>query len=135
VLHRLQERAAGSFGHVVIIDEHATRNARAFQEEPGFSDAYARVVIDGDLRDPELWKRIGDIVHAHGNDPVVVLGSGDDGTNLHAALRVRSQHPGAYVIVRSFRTSPFTDEVATEAGAHPFNLGGLIESGMPEAWF
>ena len=35
VLHQLQQHAKGSFGHVVIIDEHATRNARAFGEEPG----------------------------------------------------------------------------------------------------
>ncbi len=135
VLHQLQQHAQGSFGHVVIIDEYATRNARAFEDEPGFSEDYNHAVIDGDLLNPEIWHRIGQVVRADGHDPVIILGSGDDGTNLHAALSVRKQHPGAYVIVRSFRTSPFTAEIAGEAGIHAFNLGELIESGMPEAWF
>ena len=135
VLDQLQKHTLGSFGKVVIIDDDAAGNARAFEEGLGFAHDYEYIVIEGNLRDPEIWKRIGGIVRAHGHDPVVVMGSGDDGTNLHAALRVREQHPGAYVIVRSFRSSPFTEEVAREAGAHAFDLGGLIGSGMPERWF
>jgi Trk K+ transport system NAD-binding subunit len=135
VLDQLQKHALGSFGRVVIIDENASRHSRAFADGPGFAHDYERLLIEGDIRDPEIWSRIAEIVHEHGHDPVVVLGSGHDGTNLHAALRVRDQHPGAYVIVRSFRSSPFAEEVADEAGAHAFNLGGLIESGMPERWF
>ena len=135
VLHQLQQHALGSFGHVVIIDEHANRHARVFEEEPGFADDYKRAIIDGDLLDPEVWSRIGQVVRADGHDPVIVVGSGNDGTNLHAALAIRKQHPGAYVIVRSFRASPFTAEIAQETGIHPFDLAELIESGMPGAWF
>jgi hypothetical protein len=135
VLHQLQQHAAGSFDHVVIIDEHATRNARVFEDEPGFAEDYDRAVIDGDLLDPEIWTRIDDVIRAHGHDPVVVLGSGNDGTNLHAALSVQKQHPGSYVILRSFRTSPFTAEIAEESGVHAFNLAELIERGMPSEWF
>jgi len=135
VLDQLQQLTPGSFGRVVIIDDSAGRNARVFEDGPGFSADYEQLVFDGNIRDPTIWNRIGEIVHEHGHDPVVVLGSGDDGTNLHAALRVRQQHPGAYVIVRTFRSSPFAEEVAAEAGAHAFNLGALIESGMPERWF
>lgn len=135
VLHQLQQHALGSFGHVVILDEYGTRNARSFADEPGFADDYQHAVIDGDLLDPEIWGRIGEVVRADGNDPVIVLGSGNDGTNLHAALSVSRRHPGAYVIVRSFRTSPFTAEIAVEAGAHAFNLAELIEGGMPDTWF
>jgi Trk K+ transport system NAD-binding subunit len=135
VLDQLQKHALGSFSRVIIIDDDAGRNARTFEEGPGFAQDYEYLVIDGNLRDPDLWARIGGVVRTHGHDPVVVLGSGDDGTNLHAALRVREQHPDSYVIVRSFRSSPFTEEVAREAGAHAFNLGGLIASGMPQRWF
>ena len=135
VLDQLQRNALGSFGRVVIIDESASRHARAFQDGPGFAPEYERVLIEGDIRDPEAWKQVEEIVSKHGHDPVVVLGSGNDGTNLHAALRVKRRHPGAYVIVRSFRSSPFAEEVAEEVGAYAFNLGGLIASGMPERWF
>jgi len=135
VLDQLQKHALGSFNRVVIVDDRAGAQALAFEDGPGFVGDYEYTVIDGNLRDPELWNRIGALVRAHGNSPVVVMGSGDDGTNLHAALRVRAQHPEAYVIVRSFRSSPFTEEVAREAGAQAFNLGALIAGGMPERWF
>ncbi|MEJ2204675.1 MAG: NAD-binding protein [Gemmatimonadota bacterium] len=135
VLHQLQQHALGSFGHVVIIDEDAAMNARVFDEEPGFADDYERAVVDGDLLDPELWRRIGDVVRAHGHDPVVVMGSGNDGTNLHAALMVRKRHPGAYVIVRTFGASPFTAEIAQETGVQAFNLRELVGAAMPETWF
>lgn len=135
VLDQLQRDAAGKFGPVIVLDHDATRYARAFDDGPGFRDDYQRVVIDGDLRDPDIWSHIHDILRAEGNDPVVIAGSGNDGTNLTAALAVRSAHPDAYVIVRNRRASPFTDEIAVEAGIHSFNLGQLIQSGMPSDWF
>jgi len=135
VLDQLQRYAPGKFGPVVILDHDATKNARIFDDEPGFSDDYERNVIDGDVLDPDVWARIRDAIDVERNDPVIILGSGRDGTNLQAALAVCRTHPGAFVIVRSFRTSPFTEEVAREAGAHPVNLGELIQSGMPDWWF
>ena len=135
VLHQLQVHALGSFDEVLIIDEDASKNARSFEEEPGFADDYTRSIIDGDILDPDIWERVGAKVRASGPPPVVILGSGVDGTNLHAAMLVRKQHSDAFVIIRSFRASPFTEEVARENGVHAFNLAGLIQEGMPESWF
>ena len=135
VLHELQKAAPGMFGPVVILDERATRNARAFEEEPGFSDDYERAVVDGDVLDPDVWRDINKTVSMESRPPVVIVGSGDDRTNLHAALAVSKSHPEALIIVRSFRDSPFMEEVVSEAGAHRFNLGELIIDGMPDDWF
>lgn len=135
VLHELQENAPGMFGPVVILDERASRHARAFEEEPGFSDDYERAVIDGDVLDPDVWRDINETLSLEARPPVVIVGSGDDRTNLHAALAVSKSHPGALIIVRSLRDSPFMEEVVAEAGAHRFNLGELIIDGMPDEWF
>ena len=135
VLHQLQQHAPGMFGPVVILDENASRNVRAFREHPGFADDYDRAVVDGDLLDPDIWREIGEVVSLERNSPVIIVGSGDDATNLRAALAVCRRHPSALVIVRSFRTSPYMEEVLREAGAHPFNLGELIGAGMPDDWF
>jgi Trk K+ transport system NAD-binding subunit len=135
VLKELQEKAPGRVNRVVIIDEVATRNAHAFNYQVGFADDYERRLIDGDLLDTGVWEEVGDVVRSHGVEPVVILGSGVDGTNLHAALLVRHQHPTAFVIVRSFRASPFTEEIAKEARVHAFSLAELIEAGMPPSWF
>ncbi len=135
VLHQLQQNAPGKFGPVVLVDDRATHNVRMFEEVPGFSDNYERVVVEGDLLDPEIVHGVGARVGEDGDSPVIIVGSGDDSTNLHVALSFCESHPDALVIVRSFRTSPFMEEVLREAGAHPFNLGELIVAGMPEAWF
>ena len=135
VLHQLQKNAPGMFGPVALVDERVRQSVRLFEEEPGFSDDYDRVVVKGDLLDPEVIREIGSAVGSDGDSPVIIVGSGDDATNLHAALAFCESHPDALVIVRSFRTSPFMEEVLREAGAHPFNLGELIVAGMPESWF
>jgi Trk K+ transport system NAD-binding subunit len=134
VLRLLQEHADGRFSHVVIVDERATAHARDFAEHPGFTAGYGRTLIDGDVLDPDVWDRIQAVVEREGHAPVVVLGTGVDGTNVQVALRVRKHHPDAYVIARSFRPSPFSAEIVEEAGAHPLHLGGLIGQGMPERW-
>ena len=135
VLQQLQTQAAGSFGEVVIIDTEGSRHARSFEDSVGFADSYARSVLDGDLLDPELWSVVEQVVRAHGAPPVIVFGSGSDGTNLQAALTAREQYPDAYIVVRSFSGSPFTEEITAEVGVHEFNLGDLIAAGMPERWF
>ena len=135
VLHQLQERARGSFGDVLIIDDAATRNARAFAERPGFDDDYRHAIVDGDVLDPGVWREVGEKAREMDRDPVVILGTGNDGTNLHAAFLARKEHPGAYLIVRSFRASPFTEQIAQETHLEAFDLAGLLRSGMPPAWF
>lgn len=135
VLDQLQQHAGGRFCSVVIIDEFATRNARFFDQQVGFEGGYGRLVIDGDLLDAAIWERVDEEVRRHGGEPVVIMGSGNDGMNLHAALLVRRQYPLAYVIVRSFRASPFTADIAVESGLQAFSLADLIEAGMPDEWF
>lgn len=135
VLHELQVSAPGMFGPVVLVDEHARKNVRMFEEEPGFSDDYERLVVEGDLLDPDVIRDIGETVELAETPPVIIVGSGDDGTNLHAALAFSEKYPESLVIVRSFRASPFMEEVLRESGAHPFNLGALIIGGMSDESF
>jgi voltage-gated potassium channel Kch len=135
VLHQLQEHARGLFGSVVIVDFDAAQSARLFAEQSGFAPGYEREIIDGDLRDPLVCRRISEAIQANGREPVIVVGSGDDGTNLQAALSLIRAHPGAYVIARRFRPSPFGAEVSRDSGVQPFNLADLVSRGMPERWF
>jgi Trk K+ transport system NAD-binding subunit len=135
VLRQLQEQAVKSFDEVVIVDERASAMARHFTEYPGFDDdGYTRSVLDGDVLDPAIWARIASRIGASGSAPVFIVGTGDDGINLQAALMARRRYPTAYVILRSFRLSPFTEEIAEAACVEAFHLGGLIASGMPERW-
>ena len=134
VLRHLQEQAVQSFDEVVIVDELASTMARHFGDYPGFDDRYIHSVLDGDILDPEIWAGISARIDASGSAPVIIVGSGNDGINLQAALMARRRYPNAYVILRSFRLSPFTEEIAEAACVEAFHLGGLIANGMPERW-
>jgi Trk K+ transport system NAD-binding subunit len=134
VLRELQEKAVGSFYEVVVVDARASAMARIFGEYPGFDHRYRHTVLDGDILDPEIWAGIAARVDDGGSAPVFIVGSGNDGTNVQAALMARRRYPDAYVILRSFRLSPFTQEVARDACVEAFHLGGLIARGMPERW-
>jgi voltage-gated potassium channel Kch len=134
VLHQLQQKASEAFGTVVLLDLEAEANALSFADSPGFGD-YPRHVIEGHLRHVAVWRQIDGLVAADGGAPVIVVGTGDEGTNLHTALDLRRRYPEAHITVRSFGRSPFAEDVATKTGLQPFELGELISSGMPEAWF
>lgn len=132
VLDTLQRHACDKFGRAVIMDLEAGKRAAVFAQQVGFADFYEREVIDGDLRDPRVWEQLHGL---HETEPVFVLGSGDDGTNLRTALWVNSAFPSAYVVARTFGRSPFADEVAGESGFLAFSVADLVLRSMPQSWF
>ncbi|HWN71857.1 MAG TPA: NAD-binding protein [Haliangium sp.] len=132
VLATLQELAGDKFGRVVIMDLEAGSRAAVFAQQVGFKGFYERQIIDGDLRDPRTWEAIQGLdVH----EPVFILGCGDDGANLHTALWVKSAHPHAYVVARTFLHSSFADELGREGGFLVFSVADLVASSVPGAWF
>jgi voltage-gated potassium channel Kch len=134
VLHQLQLQASDEFSVVVLLDLEANANALKFAESPGFGE-YARHVFEGHLRDPAIWQQIDEIITSDPGDPVIVVGTGDEGTNFHAALDLRRRYPNAHITVRSFSHSPFAKGVSDKTNLHPFELAELITRSMPESWF
>jgi voltage-gated potassium channel Kch len=135
VLDQLQIHAHSQFGKVAILDRDARLNALNFDEGPGFVEGHERSVIEGQLRHPEVWRQVDEVIGADVGPPVIVIGTGDDGLNLHLGLYLVRRYPGAYVIVRSFGDSPFASDVAAETGVLPFQLAELVTHSMPRAWF
>ncbi|MCA9686213.1 MAG: hypothetical protein KC457_28855, partial [Myxococcales bacterium] len=79
-----------------------------------------------------VWRQIDGLIANDEGDPVIVVGTGDDGANLHLALDLIRRYPGAHITVRSFAASPFAREVAAASGLHLFALSELIAESMPE---
>lgn len=132
VLASLQELAGDKFGRVVIMDLEAGSRAAVFAQQVGFKGFYERQIIDGDLRDPRTWDAITGL---DVSEPVFILGCGDDGANLHTALWVKSAHPHAYVVARTFQRSSFADELGREGGFLVFSVADLVARSVPAAWF
>ncbi len=135
VLGELQRGASGSFDHVVIIDVDAERRAMVFDEQIGFTNEYRRDILSGDLRDPSLWRTLAEQVDLHRSEPVFVLGSGVDRTNLRTAMWLAQKYPRAFVMARSEARWSFAEEVSREAGIHTFSVAELVTQSMPVEWF
>ncbi|MCX4243120.1 NAD-binding protein [Paraliomyxa miuraensis] len=135
VLEELQRGAAGSFDHVVIIDSDAERRALVFEEEVGFTGEYRRDIVSGDLRDPSLWKTLAEEVSLARKEPVFLLGSGVDRTNLRTAMWLAQKYPRGFVMARSEARWTFAEEVSREAGIHTFSVAELVTQSMPTEWF
>lgn len=129
VLDELQARALDALDHVILIDVDCERRALVFDEQVGFVPDYRRNVREGDLRDPRTWRDL-----ELGEEPVLIIGCGDDGVNLRTALWLRSRYPKAYVIVRSFRPSAFGAEVSEEGSFEVVSVAQLIEQSFPRGW-
>jgi hypothetical protein len=134
VLHQLQIQASEAFGTVVLLDLEANANALKFAESPGFGE-YPRHVFEGHLRHPAIWRKIDEVIAGDVGDPVIIVGTGDEGINFHAALDLRRRYPAAHITVRSFGHSPFAKEVSAKTDLHPFELAELITRSMPAQWF
>lgn len=134
VLHQLQLKASAAFGTVVLIDLDAEVNALRFSDSPGFGDHH-RHVITGDLRHPGVWQQLDLLLASELGPPVIVVGTGDEGGNLHAALDFRRRYGDAHIIVRSLMHSPFAEDVASKTNLQWFELGELISDRMPADWF
>lgn len=129
VLDELQKRAPDAFDRVVLIDVACARRAMVFDEQVGFADNYRHEVREGDLRDPAVWLDL-DL----GHEPVLIIGSGEDGVNLRTALWLHARYPSAYVIVRSFRPSSFGAEVSVDGAFEVVSVSELIEASFPRRW-
>jgi Trk K+ transport system NAD-binding subunit len=132
VLDELQRAARDKFDRVVVIDTRAEEGAAVFAQQIGFADFFELQIVEGDLRDPRVWGRVEGIRES---EPVFIIGSGDDGTNLSTALWVKSAFPNANVMVRNFYLSSFAEEVSREGNIATFGVADLVANSMPDEWF
>lgn len=135
VLEELQQRAPGGFDRCLIVDTHADRASSEFAEQVGFKEDYERSIVEGDIKDPRLWRELEQSHQLSQCEPVIIVGSGDDATNLRGAIWLKQRWPNALVIARSFRGSLFAEEVSVESGFEMVNVADLLLASMPESWF
>jgi voltage-gated potassium channel Kch len=135
VLDELQRAAAGCFDRVVIVDLEGTSRGRIFEEQVGYAPGYTREIVDGDIRDPTVWHRVEERVELAGIEPVFVVGSGIDRTNLRISMRLAARYPTAFIIARSERKWAFAEAVSRDAGIKTFSVAELVAESMPRPWF
>ena len=130
VLDELQQRAAGLFQTVVLIDLMADHLFLVFEEQVGFVGDYRREVIEADVRHPGTWKNVQELIGATDTRPVFVLGCGFDDVNIRTALWLSSKFTEAKIVARCFDQSSFTEQISKECGFEIVSTAELLLASM-----
>ncbi len=129
VLRHLHEHAAGEVERVVLVDVAAARIHRQYAEQVPFDPACLVQTIDADARDPATWVDLARAL-ADAADPVVLLATDDDTTNVQAAVGLRKRLPKARLFVRCFADSAFVEEVTRRYQLEPIPVERMLREAL-----
>ena len=135
ILEQLERHAADAFSRVAIIDLKAEQRALIADEQVETERQYSRHTYEGDIDDPEIWQRLFKEVVIREEEPVFVITTGDDQTNLRCAIWLRQQFKNALIISRTLAPSYFARGVCSEHNIVSVNTAELVEASIPHAWY
>lgn len=135
ILEQLEQHASGTFNRVAIIDRDAKQRAMIADEEVEGKRKYSRHTYEGDIDDPEMWRRVFKEVITGKEAPVFVITTGNDQTNLRCAIWLRKNFPKGLIISRTLAPSHFARGVCDEHNVVSVNTSELVEASIPRAWY
>ncbi|MCO7224072.1 NAD-binding protein [Pleionea sp. CnH1-48] len=135
ILEELQENAVEAFERIIIMDKDAQRRVLVADEQSAGKSWYQRDVVEGDVRDPKAWQTILNLPALRIEEPVFILGTGDDAQNLRTAVWLHQHYPKALIIARTQTPSLFAKDVCLQHEIVNISLTELVELGMPEHWY
>jgi len=134
ILEELQINAPDEMDVVAVIDTDAKRRILVVDEQERIKRNYQREVLEGDIADPDVWHRLGEIVDLSVGEPVIVLGTGNTAQNLRAGIWLKNNYPNAVVHVRTRGKSRLAAAVGEEYDIHRISMNALVEEHMPAEW-
>lgn len=97
IAEELEAHAGDELATVAIIDKDADRRILVAEEQQRLSGNYRRMVLQGDISHPEVWRRLTDSVDLSEHQPTLILGTGQAEENLRTALWLKRRYPNALV--------------------------------------
>ena len=135
ILEELHLCAPHELDTVLIIDKDAKRRVLVAEEQMQLDGDYRRLLYEGDIAHPEVWREIQrDVPQDENSEAVFVLGTGREEENLRTALWLRRHRPEAMIIARSSKESRFASEVGEEHGILSISINQLVEANIPNSW-
>ncbi len=135
ILEQLELHASGKFSRVAIVDRKAEQQALIADEQVESERKYSRHTYKGDIDDPEVWQRLFSEVVTGEEEPVFVITTGDDQTNLRCAIWLRKQFPSALIISRTLASSSFAKGVCDQHDVVSVNTAEMVQASIPHAWY
>jgi Trk K+ transport system NAD-binding subunit len=135
ILEQLERHASGEFSRVAIIDLEAKQQALIADEQVATERRYSRHTFQGNINDPEIWQTLMIEAVTGDKEPLFIIGTGDDESNLRCAIWLRKQFPETLIICRTLAPSTFARAICEQHAIVSVNTTELVEASIPHAWY
>jgi len=134
VMEELEAHAEQELDTVFVIDVDANRRMLVAEEQQQLHGNYRRVVLQGDISHPDVWRQLTEQTDLTQQHPTILLGTGSVADNLRTALWLKRRYPNALVFARTNDISQLAREVGAEHDIRAFSIKQLVEDNLPQAW-
>ncbi len=134
VLEELEQHAPNELAMIAIIDVDADRRLQVVEEQERLSSSQPRLLLQGDVSHPEVWRKLRDHVDLEIGEPVIILGTGDAAHNLRTSLWIKRNWPNCLVYSRTHDASELTAQMHAEHGIQSLSITELLEENFPQGW-
>ena len=134
VLEELEQHAPNELSRIAIIDVDADRRLQVVEEQQRLSSGQRRLVLQGDVSHPEVWRKLRSSVDLDVGEPVIILGTGDAAHNLRTSLWIKRNWPNCLVYSRTHDASELTAQMHAEHGIQSLSITELLEENFPQGW-
>lgn len=134
VMEELEAHAEKELDTVFVIDVDANRRMLVAEEQQRLRGRYRRVVLQGDISHPDVWRQLTEQADLSQHHPTILLGTGSVADNLRTALWLKRRYPNALVFARTNDISQLAHEVGAEHDIRTFSIKQLVEDNLPQAW-
>lgn len=135
LLEQLERHAEGAFNRVAIIDLNAEQQVLIADEQLVSQPEYTRHTYEGDINDPQVWQQLIREAMVGKEEPVFVITTGDDQSNLRCAIWLRKKFPDALIIARTLAPSAFAKGICDQHDVISVNTAELVQVSIPHAWY
>jgi Trk K+ transport system NAD-binding subunit len=134
ILEELQDHAQSEIDTVAVIDTDARRRVQVVEEQLRMGENYRRLVFEGDISHPQVWRDLSESVDLTCNEPTIILGTGAAADNFRTALWLKAKYPHAFIFVRTNDKSELAIEVGAEHDIHSISIKQLVEDNIQLDW-
>lgn len=134
VMEELDAIADEEIEKMYVLDIDANRRLLVAEEQQRIQGNYQRVVLQGDISHPEVWRKLADMEELDAKQPTILLGTGSAEDNLRTALWLKRKYPNAKVFARTNDISRLALDVGAEHDIGTFSIKQLVEDNVPQDW-
>jgi voltage-gated potassium channel Kch len=134
VMEELDTIADAEIETMYVLDIDANRRLLVAEEQLRIRGNYERVVLQGDIAHPDVWRKLTDLEDLNAKQPTILLGTGSAEDNLRTALWLKRKYPNAVVFARTNDISRLALDVGAEHDIGTFSITQLVEDNVPQEW-